>query len=125
MTPWACRLRTITDALGHKRALIVGHDWGAPVAWHCALMRPDVFPAVCAMSVPHRRRGRAAPLEVLRKAGKADYYFLYFQTEEAEAEFARDPRYTLLRLFHIGFGETPRDDKMSLYVDRAKGFLAR
>ena len=31
--------------------------------------------------------------------------------------------FTLRRLFHIGFGETPRADKMSLYVDRQKGFL--
>jgi pimeloyl-ACP methyl ester carboxylesterase len=110
-------------ALGEKRALIVGHDWGAPVAWHAALWRPDIFPAVCAMSVPHRRRGRAAPLATLKQAGKADYYYVYFQTEEAEDEFARDARFTIKRLFHIGFGDTPRDEKMSLYVDRAKGFL--
>ena len=66
-------------ALGETRALIVGHDWGAPVAWHAALLRPDIFPAVCAMSVPHRRRGRAAPLETLKQAGKGDYYWIYFQ----------------------------------------------
>ena len=32
-------------ALGEKRATIAGHDWGAPVAWHSALLRPDVFRA--------------------------------------------------------------------------------
>jgi pimeloyl-ACP methyl ester carboxylesterase len=113
----------LVGALGEARALIVGHDWGAPVAWHCALMRPDLFPAVVAMSVPHRRRGAAPPLEVLRRAGKADYYYLYFQEQAAEEEFARDPAFTLRCLFHIGFGETPRAEKMSLYVDRQKGFL--
>ena len=41
----------------------------------------------------------------------------------AEDEFARDAAFTLRRLFHIGFGETPRAEKMSLYVDRQKGFL--
>jgi len=41
----------------------------------------------------------------------------------AEEEFARDAEFTLRRLFHIGFGETPRDEKMSLYVDRQNGFL--
>jgi pimeloyl-ACP methyl ester carboxylesterase len=35
----------LVDALGAKRALIVGHDWGAPVAWHAALMRPDLPPS--------------------------------------------------------------------------------
>ena len=35
-----------------------------------ALMRPDIFPAVVAMSVPHRRRGALPPLDTLRKAGQ-------------------------------------------------------
>src|SRR5206468_4738492 len=113
----------LVAALGQKQAVIVGHDWGAPVAWHAAMMRPDVFPAVVAMSVPHRRRGAMAPLDMLRKAGKSDYYYLYFQEQAAEDEFARDPELTLRCLFHIGFGETPREEKMSLYVDRARGFL--
>ena len=39
----------LVKALGETRAFIVGHDWGAPVAWHAALWRPDLFPAVCAM----------------------------------------------------------------------------
>lgn len=113
----------LVSALGEKRALIVGHDWGAPVAWHAALMRPDLFPAIVAMSVPHRRRGALPPLETLRKAGKADYYYLYFQEQAAEDEFSRDPRFTLARILTIGSGDTPREHKMSMYVDRAKGFL--
>ena len=115
----------LADALGEKRALIVGHDWGAPVAWHCALLRPDLFPAVVAMSVPHRRRGPLPPLDTLRKAGKSDYYYLYFQEQAAEDEFARDARYTLARILYIGAGDTPRDDKMSMYVDRQRGFLGK
>jgi pimeloyl-ACP methyl ester carboxylesterase len=113
----------LVAALGEKRALIVGHDWGAPVAWHAALMRPDVFPAVVAMSVPHRRRGPLRPLDMLRKAGKTDYYWIYFQEQAAEDEFARDTRFTLRRILTIGSGDTPRDHKMSMYVDRAQGFL--
>jgi pimeloyl-ACP methyl ester carboxylesterase len=113
----------LVKALGHERALIVGHDWGAPVAWHCALMRPDLFPAICAMSVPHRRRGAMPPLELLRKAGKHDYYYLYFQEQAAEDEFNRDPHDTLRRVLYIGSGDTPREHKMSMYVDRQKGFL--
>ena len=113
----------LVAALGEKRALIVGHDWGAPVAWHAALLRPDVFPAVVGMSVPHRRRGALAPLDTLRKAGKSDYYYLYFQEQAAEDEFARDARFTLRRILYIGSGDTPREHKMSMYVDRTKGFL--
>ena len=113
----------LTAALGETRALMVGHDWGAPVAWHAALLRPDLFPAVVAMSVPHRRRGPLPPLDTLRKAGKTDYYYLYFQEQAAEDEFARDVGYTMRRVLYIGSGDTPRDEKMSMYVDRAKGFL--
>ena len=35
----------VLDALGAQTAVIAGHDWGAPVAWHCALLRPDRFRA--------------------------------------------------------------------------------
>jgi pimeloyl-ACP methyl ester carboxylesterase len=112
------------QASGEQRAVIVGHDWGAPVAWHAALMRPDIFPAVVALSVPHRRRGRAKPLETLKAAGKSDYYWIYFQEPGvAEAEFERDVRAALRRILTIGSGDTPRAHKMSLYVDPQKGFL--
>src|SRR5437868_11387584 len=83
----------LVAALGEKRAVIVGHDWGAPVAWHAAQFRPDIFTAVVGMSVPHRKRGRTIPLEALRKTGKADYYWIYFQEQAAEDEFARDARF--------------------------------
>ena len=33
----------LLDALGDEQAVIAGHDWGAPVAWHAALLRPDRF----------------------------------------------------------------------------------
>jgi len=42
----------LVAALGEKQAVIVGHDWGAPVAWHAALFRPDIFTKVAGLSVP-------------------------------------------------------------------------
>src|SRR2546421_12449104 len=33
----------LVAALGEKRAMVVGHDWGAPVAWQCAMFRADIF----------------------------------------------------------------------------------
>src|SRR5438067_2771735 len=33
----------LVHALGRDEAIIVGHDWGAPVAWMSALLRPDIF----------------------------------------------------------------------------------
>jgi pimeloyl-ACP methyl ester carboxylesterase len=43
----------VAFALGHRKlAAVIGHDFGSPVAAWCALMRPDVFPAVALMSAP-------------------------------------------------------------------------
>lgn len=40
-------------ALGHRQvAAVVGHDFGAPLAAWCALLRPDVFGSVVLMSAP-------------------------------------------------------------------------
>jgi pimeloyl-ACP methyl ester carboxylesterase len=54
-----CLLNRVSDVLGLVRALgyeraacVVGHDWGAPTAAWCALVRPDVFRSVVLMSTP-------------------------------------------------------------------------
>src|SRR4249920_1398068 len=39
----------LLDALGVETAVIVGHDWGAPVAWNAALLRPDRFRGVAGL----------------------------------------------------------------------------
>jgi pimeloyl-ACP methyl ester carboxylesterase len=39
----------VVSALGENKAVIVGHDWGAPVAWHAALFRPDIFRGVAGL----------------------------------------------------------------------------
>ncbi len=61
----------LLDALGADRAAIVGHDWGASVAWHAALMRSDRFRAVAALSVPFRPRGPARPTTVMPQTEKS------------------------------------------------------
>lgn len=47
------------DALTEDKAVIVGHDLGAPIAWTAAWMRPDLFSGVVGMSVPFGARGTA------------------------------------------------------------------
>lgn len=109
----------LVAALGEKQAVIVGHDWGAPVAWHAALFRPDVFTAVAGLSVPPPFRGRARPLDALRESGIDNFYWQYFQTPGvAEAEFERDVGLTMRTLLGRGFS-----DPASLFVESGKGFL--
>jgi pimeloyl-ACP methyl ester carboxylesterase len=79
------------QASDEKQAVIIGHDWGAPVAWNSALLRPDVFRAVVGMSVPFSSPGRVDVLSALRQAGIQTFYFQYFQEPGvAEAELERD-----------------------------------
>ena len=51
----------LLDAIDQETAVIAGHDWGAPVAWHAALLRPDRFRAVIGLSVPFVPRGQVYP----------------------------------------------------------------
>ncbi|MET0387153.1 MAG: alpha/beta hydrolase [Polyangiales bacterium] len=114
-------LVALVAALGEKQAYIVGHDWGASVAWQAALLRPDVFPAIAALSVPARRRGPKAPLSMLRAAGFPNFYWIYFQTPGvAEAELERDPALTFRSLM-----QAPRAGAGSpLNVPEGQGWLA-
>jgi pimeloyl-ACP methyl ester carboxylesterase len=45
----------LIDALGEERAVLVGHDWGASIAYRAAVLAPDRVRAVCAVAIPHPR----------------------------------------------------------------------
>jgi pimeloyl-ACP methyl ester carboxylesterase len=99
----------LLDALGAESAVIAGHDWGAPVAWYAALLRPDRFRAVIGLSVPFRPQGPVRPTTVMPQTDDAVFYQLYFQTPGvAEAEFERDVRLTFRRLLYSASGDAPR-----------------
>lgn len=97
----------VLDALGAETAVIAGHDWGAPVAWHAALLRPDRFRAVIGLSVPFRPRGAVRPTGVMPRTEAAMFYQLYFQEPGvAEAEFEKDLKTGLRKFLVMGGGET-------------------
>ena len=99
----------LVDALGGGPAVIVGHDWGAPVAWHAALLRPDRFRAVIGLSVPYRPRGSVRPTTAMPQTDDAIFYQLYFQAPGvAEAELSRDVRSSIRRILFSGSGEGRR-----------------
>lgn len=43
----------LIDAAGAQQAIVVGHDWGAAVAWHVALTHPDRVQRLVILNVPH------------------------------------------------------------------------
>ncbi len=121
----------ITDlvhAIGEDRAAIAGHDWGAVVAAHCALLRPDLFKAVILLSVPYRTRraGSRPPTETFRRmAGPArQFYISYFQEPgRAEAELEADVRASLLALYFGASGQAPEKQRLKLFFSKDEGLL--
>ncbi len=96
----------VLDALEVETAVIVGHDWGAPVAWQAAQMRPDRFRGVAGLSVPFRPRGKVPPTSVMPRTADAQFYQLYFQElGPADAEFGNDPPATIRTMLHAASGD--------------------
>ena len=120
----------LLDALGIEHAAIAGHDWGAPVAWHAALLRPDRFRAVVGLSVPYRPRTSVIPTSAMPRRDDAMFYQLYFQTPGvAEAELERDVRMTLAKVLYAASGDAPRRPGAGgndvAMVSQGGGFLTR
>jgi len=114
----------LLDALGIEQAVIAGHDWGAPVAWHAALLRPDRFRAVIGLSVPYRPRSPVVPTSVMPRREDAVFYQLYFQEPGvAEAELERDLRQTFLKVLGGGPRERPVAGPVGM-VPRGSGFVS-
>ncbi|HYO67210.1 MAG TPA: alpha/beta hydrolase [Archangium sp.] len=98
----------VLDALGVEKAVVVGHDWGSPVAWNAALWRPERFHAVAVLGVPWMPRTPVPMTQLLAQAvGDQWFYFLYFQQPgKAEAELDTNVR-TFLRGFFYSLSGNP------------------
>lgn len=101
----------LLDALGEEKAVIVGHDWGANIAWSCAQLHPERFPAVVALSVPYRPQPPMPPTQLMRKSiGDKFNWLLYFQEPGiAEAELEADVKRSLLLITYALSGDAPSD----------------
>jgi len=98
----------LVRVLGADSAVIVGHDWGAPVAWTSALLRPDVFRAVVGLSVPYAPPAQIDLLTALERQGVTTFYMQYFEQEGvAEKELQADVAATLRRITYSMSGDGP------------------
>jgi len=117
----------LVHALGEERATIVGHDWGSPVAWHCALLRPDIFDSVVLLSVPYLRRPweDMRPTDLMRlMVGEKEFYQLYFQEPgKAEAELEADIHKTMTMLLYSGSGDAPREKRWRAIFSKSETLM--
>ncbi len=124
-TPEAYRIdRLVADlvgvvaACGESQAVLVGHDWGAPVVWSAAWMHPESFRGVVGMSVPFAGKGLIGvpgnpfgerPLEEYQRelAGPGqDFYHTYWSTlGPVIDEIESDLRGWIGGLLYLGSGE--------------------
>ncbi|MFI0350555.1 alpha/beta fold hydrolase [Actinomadura sp. 9N407] len=98
----------LIDALGEDQAVIAGHDWGAPVAWHTAQFRPERVRGVIGLSVPHRPRSSRPPIQAMREMFGEGFYMVHFQQPDVpEESFDRDPAGAFRRTLYAASGDGP------------------
>ncbi len=118
----------LVRALGEDRCVVVGHDWGAAVAWHCALMRPNLFTAVAALSVPFQpRRPKGPPTAAMtalsKRAGLGELYISRFQADDAHEAFDADPAVALRKMFHAYDGATPPERQSTGFLREGESLI--
>jgi len=89
----------LLDALGLQSAAFVGHDWGALVLWHMAMIAPERIDKMAILNIPHYPRAPIDPISIMRDRFGADFYIVNFQdSDEADRVFANDPRHFIDRM---------------------------
>ncbi len=91
----------VLDALEAETAVVIGHDWGSPIAAASAQLRPDRFTATALLGVPYSPRSAEPP------QFPPDFYVAHFQTDAAQAEIEADPRGWLQRFYAALTAGTP------------------
>ena len=108
----------LVQVLGETRVTLIGHDWGAPIVWTSALLRPDLFRGVAGLSVPYAPPGggQRPPTAGMRAmAGDQLFYIEHFQEPGvAEAEIEEDVRSWLLGFYHCASGDIDNGPNISL-----------
>ena len=118
----------VTDLVGLKMALhpdqaavLIGHDWGAPIVWNTALTHPEHFRAVAGMSVPFAGVPKRPFTEVFREhftsKGKFFYQEYFQEPGVAEAEAEADPREFVQRMMYSISGDVAPGN----YFDKPHG----
>ena len=91
----------LLDQLGIDKAVFVGHDWGAILVWHHALLNPERILGVANLSVPFRPREQADPVAFWEEMLGQNFYIVHFNRQPgvAAAAFENHPRQFLSNMY--------------------------
>jgi pimeloyl-ACP methyl ester carboxylesterase len=104
MTRIVADVVALLDELGVERAHVVGHDWGAGLAWVLAALVPGRVDRLVVLSVGHPNTGREPSVEQREKS----WYMLLFQFEGAAEELLSRDDWKLAREWIRGAGDSDR-----------------
>ena len=101
----------VVDQLGSGHAILLGHDWGAPIVWNTALLYPDRIDAVAGLSVPYFPKGDMAVLDLWKQLYPDRFFYqLYFQQEGVvEDELEADIPTSLRKIYFALSGNAETD----------------
>ena len=104
----------LVQALGADRCVVVGHDWGSPVASTVGLFRPDLVRGVALLSVPYLPRGDSDQLTALTELlGPHNYQVFFQEPGVAEAALEADVRTSMVGSLIGGSGDAPEVNTLS------------
>jgi pimeloyl-ACP methyl ester carboxylesterase len=108
----------IMDAVGAERVTLVGHDWGAALAWAVATVLPERVDKLVVLSVGHPTAFRSAGIEQQVRS----WYMLLFANDGLGEAFLRQNDYEALRRWtghpraQEVIAELERDGQMSAHL---------
>jgi len=97
----------LLDALELPNVTIVGHDFGASIAWNAALLRPDRFTAVFGTSVPFFPLGGPSFLQTVRAVPGGDNFYMFDQVQPKAVDYWANAAVTLPSFLYRSSGSPP------------------
>ena len=108
-------VRALANHLGHRRFVLVGHDWGGAVAWAFAIAHPECLEKLVIVNAPHPAVF-ARELQHNPAQQKASQYMLMFRTPQAEEKLAANNYRWLLNAFGLD-GALLSKEEQQAYIE--------
>ena len=108
----------LLSVLQIETTVVVGHDFGATIAWYAAMMRPDIFTAVYCLSVPYLQPADFNMLDQMRASGR--HFYMFDMMKPNAAQDWSDAKVTIPGFLYWSSGTPPADERWNPFdADRA------